>query len=54
MLSLKRIDTRLNRSSARPAMALPLTIIWQQGSSLPRTDDVNGKTDIPPVFLPIN
>lgn len=38
----KRSNTRLKRSSARPAMALPRTIIWLQGSSLPRTDDVNG------------
>lgn len=38
----KEKNTRLNRSSARPAMALPRTIIWLQGSSFPLTDDVNG------------
>lgn len=34
--------TRLKRSSACPAMALPRTTMQQQGSSLPRMEDVNG------------
>jgi hypothetical protein len=46
--------TRLNKSSTRGAIAFPRTIMRVRGSSFPLTDDVNGYTDMPPVFLPIN